>query len=90
MSQKYNKEALSIYCTKNNVELIGVYVVVNGKTVIEGKCSTVDCMQVFQKTFSGLINKGGACRHVDRILMFNRKNIILEIKLKFKNYTVYK
>ncbi len=32
----------------------------------------------------------GACRHVDRILMFNRKNIILEIKLKFKNYTVYK
>jgi len=41
-------------------------------------------------TFGRSVRLGGACRHVDRILMFNRKNIILEIKLKFKNYTVYK
>ena len=59
---RYNYEALSAYCSDNELEIKPID---NNKctrdTIIEGQCKTPNCKESFSKTFRQLVKVGGFC-----------------------------
>lgn len=61
---KYDVEMLNMFCNENNIELINDYShkFINRDTIIEGICKTVDCKNIFSKSFRQLLKINGYCK----------------------------
>ena len=59
--KSYKKADLDKYIEENKIELIGEYEKVNSKINIKGKCKTEGCKEIFDKSFTSLVNGKGLC-----------------------------
>jgi len=64
MRKQFDINLLNSFANENNIEIIGNYEKLNGKSIINGKCKTIDCTSEFSKAFTTLfINKSFYCKH---------------------------
>ena len=78
---KYSYTSLQKFCNENGIELCKDYSgeVVRQKTIIEGKCNNVDCIQIFNKVFRELVKTNGYCRDCTyENAKFRRKETCIE------------
>ncbi len=78
---KYSYASLQKFCNENGIELCKDYSAefVKRESKIEGKCNSVDCKQIFSKSFRELLeNKGYYCKSCFNIISDKkRKNTCL-------------
>ena len=58
----YNKEFLTKFCNDNEIVLSEEYLLVNRETVIKGICKTINCNELFNKTFRRLVEINNLCK----------------------------
>jgi hypothetical protein len=64
MRTKFDINLLNKFSNENDIEIIGHYEKLNGKSIINGKCKTIDCTGEFSKTFRTLFdNESFYCKH---------------------------
>jgi hypothetical protein len=66
---KYDYNSLYEYCKKNKIELLGDYSKIkNREEKIKASCSSVDCINVVEKTFRLLLQCGCYCKSCMKIV----------------------
>ena len=68
---RYNYEALSAYCSDNDLEIKPIDNNNNKctrDTIIEGHCKTPNCSESFSKTFRQLVKVGGFCSNCSKTI----------------------
>ena len=82
---KFNTLFLNTFCEQNSIILKTNYsnVDINRDTIIEGQCLTINCNNIFSKSFRELIKLNGYCNHCCKEI---GKNKI--IQTTFKKYGV--
>jgi len=58
---RYNKELLDKFCNENDLALEKSFDNLNRETIIEGKCKTNECFNIFSKTFRILLRTKNFC-----------------------------
>ena len=86
---QYTTETLYQYCETNNIILIQNYKDINIKreNYVEGKCSSVDCINTFNKIFRQLVKTGAYCEECMKQIVSNK---IKEKLTKFTNVLLNK
>jgi hypothetical protein len=64
---RYNKELLDNFCNENDLVLDKSYDNLNRETIIEGKCRTNNCFNVFSKHFRNLLVSKNFCKQCSLI-----------------------
>ena len=85
----YTRETLYQYCESNNITLIKNYkdIKLKRENYIEGKCSSVDCINTFNKIFRQLVKTGAYCEECMKQIVSNK---IKEKLTKFTNVLLHK
>ena len=81
---QYNTTTLYQYCDSNNIVLIRDYknIKIKRENYIEGKCSTINCPDIFNKTFRQVVKTGAYCEKCIK----QKATIKIKLKLtKFNN-----
>ena len=61
---KYTTETLYKFCETNNITLIKNYQdnKIKRETYIEGNCSSINCLNIFNKSFRHMVKTGSYCK----------------------------